>query len=85
MINQVAAASEEQSGAAEQISKNIESINNVTQESAMGVQQIARASEDLTKLTTNLQDLVSRFKLGNSSGNRGHHLTESNNYGKRLK
>lgn len=63
MINQVAAASEEQSSAAEEISRSIESINSVTQESAQGIQQIARASEDLSRLTVNLQDLVSRFKL----------------------
>jgi methyl-accepting chemotaxis protein len=68
MINQVAAASEEQSSAAEQISKNIESINNVTHETAQGIHQVARASEDLSRLTVNLQDLVSRFKLnGNGS------------------
>ena len=67
MINQVAAASEEQSSAAEQISKSIETINSVTQESAQGIQQIARASEDLSRLTVNLQDLVSRFKLSDSS------------------
>ncbi len=67
MITQVAAASEEQSSAAEEISRSIESINSVTQESAQGIQQIARASEDLSRLTVNLQDLVSRFKLSDSS------------------
>ena len=40
MINQVAAASEEQSSAAEQIGKNIEGISSVTQQSAAGTQQI---------------------------------------------
>jgi len=63
MSTQVAAASEEQSSAAEQISKNIESINNVTQESAAGIQQIAKASEDLNRLTVNLHDLISKFKI----------------------
>ena len=48
---------------AEQISKNIESISSVTQESAQGVQQIARAAEDLNRLTNNLEELVSRFKI----------------------
>ncbi len=70
IITQVAAASEEQSSAAEQISKNIESISNVTHESAAGTQQIARAAEDLNRLTDNLQNLVSQFKvdlLGSSS------------------
>ena len=70
MSTQVAAASEEQSSAAEQISKNIESISNVTNESAAGVQQIARAAEDLNRLTVNLQELVSRFKIGESSSDR---------------
>ncbi len=62
MAMQVAAASEEQSSAAEQISKNIEALSNVTQESSAGIGQIARASEDLSRLTINLQELVGRFK-----------------------
>jgi len=63
MVNQVAAASEEQSAAAEQISRSIEGISSVTQESALGTQQIARASEDLNQLTDNLQELISQFKI----------------------
>jgi methyl-accepting chemotaxis protein len=61
-ISQVAAASEEQSSASEQISKNIEAISSVTQESAAGTQQIARAAEDLNRLTQGLQELVGQFK-----------------------
>jgi len=63
IVTQVAAASEEQSSAAEQISKNIEAISSVTQESASGIQQIAHASEDLNRLTLNLQELVAQFKV----------------------
>jgi methyl-accepting chemotaxis protein len=63
VITQVAAASEEQSSASEEISKNVEAISNVTHESAAGVQQIARAAEDLSRLTINLQELVSKFKI----------------------
>lgn len=62
VINMVASASEEQSSAAEQISKNIEGINTVTQESATGIQQVARASEDLNRLTNNLQGQITKFK-----------------------
>lgn len=68
VIIQVATASEEQSSAAEQISKNIESISSVTQQSASGVQQIAHASEDLNRLTLNLQSLVEQFKIDGTSG-----------------
>lgn len=66
VAGQVAAASEEQSSAAEQISKNIESISSVTQQSASGIQQIAHASEDLNRLTLNLQQLVAQFKVDQS-------------------
>jgi methyl-accepting chemotaxis protein len=65
VITQVAAASEEQSSTSEEISKSIEMINNVTQESAAGISQIAKASEDLNRLTINLQELISKFKIRN--------------------
>ncbi|MGE5620948.1 MAG: hypothetical protein ACM3U0_00110, partial [archaeon] len=63
VVLQVAAASEEQSSAAEQIAKNIEGISSVTQESAAGTEQIARAAEDLNRLTVNLQEIVAGFKI----------------------
>lgn len=66
LVTKIAAAGEEQSTAAEQISKNIDGINNVTHESASGIQQIAKASEDLSILTTNLQNLVLKFKTDNT-------------------
>ncbi|MHB8929154.1 MAG: HAMP domain-containing methyl-accepting chemotaxis protein [Melioribacteraceae bacterium] len=62
-VIQVAAASEEQSNSSEQISRNIEGINNVTRETSQGISQIARASEDLSKLTINLQELTAKFKI----------------------
>ncbi|GMU94910.1 methyl-accepting chemotaxis protein [Ignavibacterium album] len=63
IISQVAAASEQQSSASEQISKSLEAISNVTHQSAAGIQQIARAAEELNNLTLNLQNLVSAFKI----------------------
>jgi len=67
IVDQVAAASEQQSSAAEHISRNIEGITSVTQQSAAGIQQIARTAEDLSRLTVNLQNLVSKFKIGHGS------------------
>lgn len=69
IVAQVAAASEEQSSAAEQISKNIDAINTVTQQSAQGIQQIAKSSENLIKLTQSLENIVKKFHLKNSHGN----------------
>lgn len=66
-IIQVAGASEQQSKAAEQISINIDGISQVTHESSAGIQQIARASENLNNLTNNLQSMVSQFHSGNGS------------------
>lgn len=66
-IEQVAAASEEQSTSAEQISKSIEGISNIVHESATGTQQIAKAAEDLNRLTENLQNMISRFTTENNA------------------
>jgi methyl-accepting chemotaxis protein len=68
IATQVAAASEEQSRTAEQISRNIEGISSVTQQSATGIQQIARAAEDLNQLTLSLQNSMNRFKFTKSNG-----------------
>ncbi len=66
MMMQIAAASEEQSSTSEQISQNVESISTVSIESAKGIAQIARATEDLSRLTGELQKLTMNFKFGGS-------------------
>jgi ABC-type transporter Mla subunit MlaD len=43
----------------------LKSISSVSQQSAAGTQQIVKAAEDLSRLTDNLQNLVSRFKIEN--------------------
>jgi methyl-accepting chemotaxis protein len=63
MVNQIAAASSQQSSASEQISKNLDAISVVAQGSAAGTQHIAEASNDLSRLTENLQQLVAKFRL----------------------
>jgi methyl-accepting chemotaxis protein len=63
IVDQVATAGEEQSSTVEEISKNIEAINNVTHEASNGIQHIAHAAEDLNKLTSELQNLFANFKL----------------------
>ncbi len=65
VVKQVADASEQQSQAIEQISRNVEGINSISHESAAGIQEIARATEDLSRLTENLNDLVGQFKIDN--------------------
>ncbi len=69
MSTQVATASEEQSAIAEEVSQNIDSINSFSQSSAAGIQQIAKASEDLNKLTVNLQNIISKFQIDDDAVN----------------
>jgi len=66
MINQIAAASEEQSATSEQISRNVETISSVSSESANGVAQIARSADGLNRLTENLRNLVLKFRVDNT-------------------
>lgn len=67
IVHEVADASKGETEEAEQIQLNISGINTVAQETAIGVEHIANASEDLNKLTENLHSLVSRFKLSNKN------------------
>ncbi|HEX2983524.1 MAG TPA: methyl-accepting chemotaxis protein, partial [Ignavibacteriales bacterium] len=71
LIAQVAAAGEQQSAASEQISRNVEGISAVTQQTAQGIDQIANAAEDLNRLTLNLQNLVNRFTIEAGKNNFG--------------
>ncbi len=67
IVAQVASSGEEQNSGVAQISQNLDGINKVTRESTAGIQQIARAAEDLSKLTGNLQSMVENFITENRS------------------
>lgn len=63
MIRQIAAASEQQSSGAEEISKNVEAISSVTRETASGAEQMATAAGELTNQTQELRMVVNQFKI----------------------
>ena len=63
MIQQIATASDEQSAAAEQISKNVGHISTITEENSKGAEQSAAAAEQLSKNANNMQELVAQFKV----------------------
>jgi len=66
LINQIAAASEEQSATSKQVSENVENISEMIQKSVQSISQISDATNDLTKLALNLQELLSMFRLSDS-------------------
>lgn len=59
---QIASAADEQSHVAEEVNRNIQQISQCTDAAVGGSEQVARASEDLTRLATQLRDLADRFK-----------------------
>ncbi|MCB9848881.1 MAG: methyl-accepting chemotaxis protein [Phycisphaeraceae bacterium] len=63
MIQSIAAGAEQQSSAANEVSRSIESINAISNESAEGVRQAAEAATQLSNKAEQLQALVNRFKL----------------------
>lgn len=63
MIYQIAAASEEQSTAAEQISGDIEAVAEVTKTTNAEAQHITLSSEGISKLSSDLQATVAMFKV----------------------
>jgi methyl-accepting chemotaxis protein len=63
MIVQIATASDQQSAAAEQISRNMENIANVTKETATGAEQSATAAEELNRQAEGLKVMVGQFKV----------------------
>ncbi|MGE5681150.1 MAG: methyl-accepting chemotaxis protein [Bacillota bacterium] len=69
IIRQVAAASEEQSAASEQVSTNIKGIIDITQHSAESAAKITKAADDLNRLTSHLRDQISRFKISSNTEN----------------
>lgn len=62
-ISQVATAAEEQTATTNEISHNMQQITDVIQQTSDGAQQSAVAAAQLSKLATDLQGLVQRFRL----------------------
>jgi len=67
MIQQIATATEEQSSAAEQISKNVENVTSIARESATGAQQSAAAAEELNRQAEGMQKMVAQFRINQES------------------
>ena len=63
MINQIAAATEEMSSGAEEISMNVETISTVVKQSASGADAISATAEMLNRQTNTLQSLLNQFTL----------------------
>jgi len=63
MNTQIASAAEEQSSVAEEINRNVVNINDMAEMISDGSQQTAKSSNDLEGLASQLQNVVSRFRI----------------------
>ncbi len=63
MNAQIASAAEQQSAVADEISRNVVTIRDISTESAAGIQQTAESSQSLLQVARQLQSLVNEFKV----------------------
>jgi methyl-accepting chemotaxis protein len=69
MIQQIATAADEQTSAGNEISSNLETVANITHQTADLVQKSSESTQNLDALAQQLQQLVSGFRLKNESIN----------------
>jgi methyl-accepting chemotaxis protein len=62
-VQQIASATEEMSTTSGEISKDVEAVAMISQESSAGATQIEGASTELSRLSSDLQKVVEQFKL----------------------
>ncbi len=62
-INQIATAAEEQSCTSREISNNVHQITDIIQETAQSTQETTEAANILSRLATDLENMVRQFKL----------------------
>ncbi len=59
----IASAAEEQAQVAREVDRNLVAISDISDQSTAGVQQTSEASEELARLSANLNNLVNRFSM----------------------
>ena len=68
MVLEITATMKEQAEASQQIQNAIEQLNQVTQQNAAMVEEIAASGEALGAEAENLMEIVSSFKIGEKVG-----------------
>jgi len=62
MVQRIAAATEEQSAATEEVTQNMEGISGITRQTSASTEQIKGSAAELAKLAVSLKDMTSFFK-----------------------
>jgi hypothetical protein len=64
MVNQIAAAATEQTSTTDEVNISVNEIARISNETASGARQSAKACEALSDLATDLNSLISKFRVG---------------------
>lgn len=80
IITQLAAVSEEQAVAIDEIARNVEGISHVTEESAQATQEIAGLAQSMNDSSLHLQQLLNRFVIDDEAAG---HPTQTTGNGRR--
>lgn len=67
LVQEIAAASNEQKNGAQQVNSAMQQLNSVTQQSAASSEELATSSEELSSQADQLKDVVSFFKTDNNA------------------
>jgi methyl-accepting chemotaxis protein len=65
LVQEISAASNEQSSGIEQISSSIQTLNTVTQQNAAASEEMATSAEELASQAEELKEMISYFNVGN--------------------
>ncbi|MFP4335344.1 MAG: methyl-accepting chemotaxis protein [Wenzhouxiangella sp.] len=79
LVQEISAASTEQSSGANQINQAMEQLNAITQQSASASEELASTSEEMSGQAQQLQQLVSFFTIDGGSGHSGGGFSMKNN------
>jgi len=74
LVQEIAAASQEQNTGAEQVNNAIQQFNIVIQQNAAGAEEIASSSEELASQAEHLRETISFFKIDKHQGANGAHF-----------
>jgi len=78
MVQEITAASNEQTNGASQINNALQQLNNVTQQNAAASEELSTSAEELSSQAEQLKDLVSFFRVENSKANINSKTTSTN-------
>ena len=67
LVQEIAAASQEQNNGADQINSAIQQLNTVTQQNAAASEELASGAEELAGQAEQLKEIVSFFNIGNTN------------------